>query len=87
MTREKASDENLHDGDKGKKLNQNIELHLVEASWVCLGDTILEILLLLNGCNVANGIEKSFKLGDIRLIIHLPFDLENIGIYEERKRT
>lgn len=85
LDKRKASDENLHEGNQCKKLKQNIELHLAEASWACLTDALIEILLQVHGCTVVNGAEKSFGSGDIRLVVHLPSGLENTRQSEERK--
>lgn len=67
----KASDENLDEDVASKKLNQNIELHLAEASWVALADAVLEILFPLNAQGSLTETEKANKSGDIRLSINI----------------
>ncbi|PON67874.1 Signal transduction response regulator [Parasponia andersonii] len=80
----KAADE-LDEGIARKKLNQNLELHLAEASWVGLADALLEVLLPLNCCHVEKGVEKAYGSGDAKLIIRLPSASENAFGSEERK--
>lgn len=84
LDKRKATDSTLDDGISCKKLNQNIDLHLAEASWVNLADALLEVLLQLNGCHVKDT-EKVYRSGDVRLIIHLPSGSENSVKSEERK--
>lgn len=85
LDKRKATDENLDESIVLKKLNQNIELHLAEASWGALADALLEILLPLNGCGSEMGAEKVYRSGDVRLSIYLPSSSENvIGAVERR---
>lgn len=85
LDKRKATDGTLDDSIACKKLNQNIELHLAEASWSGLADALLEVLLPLNGCHVEKGADKVYRSGDVRLIIHLPSSSENTMRSEERK--
>ncbi|GMI95007.1 Calcineurin Binding protein 1 [Hibiscus trionum] len=68
----KAPDENIDEGTALKKLNQNIELQIAEASWAALVDGLLGILLPLNGCGSEVGTGKSYRSGDVRLSILFP---------------
>ncbi|XP_012492972.1 calcineurin-binding protein 1 isoform X1 [Gossypium raimondii] len=68
----KAPDENLDEGTALKKLNQNIELQIAEASWAALIDGLLGILLPLNGCGSEVGTGKLYRSGDVRLSILFP---------------
>lgn len=77
LGKRKAADDNLEEGTACKKLKQNLELHMAEASWVGLTDVLLDILLPLNCCHVEKGGEKANRSGDVRLIIHLPSGSEN----------
>ncbi|XP_054788737.1 calcineurin-binding protein 1 isoform X2 [Prosopis cineraria] len=63
----KATDENLDEVVAFKKLNQNVEIHLTEASWVALADALLDILFPLNAQSSDTEHEKASKSGDIRL--------------------
>ncbi|XP_024930366.2 calcineurin-binding protein 1 isoform X2 [Ziziphus jujuba] len=85
LDKRKATDGTLDDGISCKKLNQNIELHLAEASWASLADALLQVLLPLNGCHVKKDTEKLYRSGDVRLIIHLPSSSENSVRSDERK--
>ncbi|KAF7817092.1 calcineurin-binding protein 1 isoform X1 [Senna tora] len=67
----KATNENLDEGVAFKKLNQNIELNLTEASWVALADALLEILCPLNVQSSETEPEKSSRSKDIRLSINI----------------
>ncbi|KAJ4708134.1 Tetratricopeptide repeat (TPR)-like superfamily protein [Melia azedarach] len=85
IDKRKATDENIDEGVACKKMNQNIEICLAEASWVALADALLEILLPLNGCGPETGVEKSDRSGDVRLAICLPSSSEIImGLGENR---
>ncbi|CBI20600.3 unnamed protein product, partial [Vitis vinifera] len=81
----KAEDENIGEGISLKKQNQNIDLHLAEASWAALTDALLAILHPLNGCGSELGAEKMCTSPNIRLSIHLPSSAENIVPPGERK--
>ncbi|XP_052208755.1 calcineurin-binding protein 1 isoform X2 [Diospyros lotus] len=85
LDKRKATDENLDEGPS-KKLNQNIELHLAEASWTALADALLGILLPLSGSNSREGSGKLCKSGDIRLRIQLPHGSENTVWTVEKNR-
>ncbi|KAM6562519.1 hypothetical protein CsatB_022517 [Cannabis sativa] len=85
LDKRKAADENLDEGIACKKLNRNLELHLAEASWVGLADALLDVLLPLNCSHLGKGGEKSYRSGDVKLIIHLRSASENASGWEERK--
>ncbi|XP_041019240.1 calcineurin-binding protein 1 isoform X3 [Juglans microcarpa x Juglans regia] len=86
LDKRKATDESLEENVALKKLNQNIDVHLTEASWAALADALLEILLPLHGCASEMGAEKGYKSGDVRLNVHLPCRSENVmGRTVERK--
>ncbi|XP_062097200.1 calcineurin-binding protein 1 isoform X2 [Humulus lupulus] len=85
LDKRKATDENLDEGIACKKLNQNLELHLAEASWVSLADVLLDVLLPLSCCHLEKDGEKSYRSGDVKLLIHVPFASENASGMEERK--
>ncbi|KAE8687620.1 hypothetical protein F3Y22_tig00111013pilonHSYRG00255 [Hibiscus syriacus] len=68
----KAPDENLDEDTALKKLNQNVELQIAEASWAALIDGLLGILLPLNGYGSEVGTGKSYRSGDVRLSILFP---------------
>lgn len=88
LDKRKATDEYQDEGIGCKKLKQNIELYLVEASWEALADVILEILLPLHGCGSETGAEKGCRSGDVRLAIHLPSGSETInGTRREKQDT
>ncbi|OMO66888.1 Tetratricopeptide-like helical [Corchorus capsularis] len=65
----KAPDEDLDEGSALKKLNQNIDLQLTEASWAALADALVGILLPLKGCGLEVGSGKLRRSGDVRLSI------------------
>lgn len=81
----KAEDERIGEGISLKKQNQNIDLHLTEASWGALADALLGILHPPNGCGSEQGNEKMCTSPNIRLSIHLPSIVENIVLSGERK--
>ncbi|XVE70975.1 hypothetical protein DITRI_Ditri10aG0113000 [Diplodiscus trichospermus] len=81
----KAPDDNLDEGIALKKMNQNLELQLAEASWVALADGILGILLPLNGCGSDVRIGKLHRSGDVRLRILLPPSSEIVMEPVEKK--
>uniref|UniRef100_A0A803QRQ8 Uncharacterized protein n=1 Tax=Cannabis sativa TaxID=3483 RepID=A0A803QRQ8_CANSA len=85
LDKRKAADENLDEGIACKKLNHNLELHLAEDSWVGLADALLDVLLPLNCSHLGKGGEKSYRSGDVKLIIHLRSASENASGWEERK--
>ncbi|KAG6649279.1 calcineurin-binding protein 1 isoform X3 [Carya illinoinensis] len=78
LDKRKATDESLEENVALKRLNQNIDVHLTEASWAALADALLEILLPLHGCASEMGAEKGYKSGDVRLNVHLPCRSENV---------
>ncbi|CAK9178709.1 unnamed protein product, partial [Ilex paraguariensis] len=49
LEKRKATNNDQDDGILSKKVNQNIELYIPEASWTALADILLEILLPLSG--------------------------------------
>lgn len=73
----KLTDQNLEEGVAAKKLNQNIELQLSEASWASLADALLGILLPPSQCILEQGSDILYKSGDIRLNIKLIHSSEN----------
>jgi calcineurin-binding protein cabin-1 len=85
LDKRKATDENLDESAALKKLNQNIELNLAEASWVALVDALLAIILPLHGSGSEMGAEKGYGSRDLRLSIHLPSSSENVTRTVERK--
>lgn len=72
----KATNENLDVDVAFKKLNQNKDIHLTEASWVALADALLEILLPLNLQSSEVDPGKTCNSPDIRLRINLPCSSE-----------
>lgn len=67
----KATNENLDEDVPYKKLKQNKDLHLKEASWVALADALLETLLPLNLQSSDMDSEKASYSPDIRISIKL----------------
>lgn len=72
----KASNENLDEDVAFKKLKQNKDLDLTEASWVALADALLEILLPSNLQISEVELKKTCNSPDIRLSINLPCSSE-----------
>ncbi|PNY03770.1 TPR repeat protein [Trifolium pratense] len=72
----KANNENLDEDVAFKKLNQNKDLYLSEASWVALADALLEILLPSNLQISEVEPKKTCYSPDIRLRINLPCSSE-----------
>jgi len=72
----KANNENLDEDVAFKKLKQNKDLHLTEASWVALADALLEILLPSNLQISEVELKKTCNSPDIRLRINLPCSSE-----------
>ncbi|WJX42066.1 hypothetical protein P8452_29339 [Trifolium repens] len=72
----KANNENLDDDVAFKKLNQNKDLYLSEASWVALADALLEILLPSNLQISEVEHKKTCNSPDIKLRINLPCSSE-----------
>lgn len=85
LQKRKATNENLDETVALKKLNQNIEVHLAEASWASLADALLEILLPLHGGGSEMVGRKGYRSGDVRLNVHLPCSSENVMGTMERK--
>ncbi|XP_058189790.1 calcineurin-binding protein 1 isoform X2 [Rhododendron vialii] len=77
LDKRKLRDQNLEEGIASKKLNQNIELQLSEASWTSLADALLRILHPPTECISEQGSDKLHKSGDIRLDIKLTHCPEN----------
>ncbi|XP_037496930.1 calcineurin-binding protein 1 [Jatropha curcas] len=70
VDKRKTTDENVDESTACKKLKQNIELCLPEASWAALADALLEILLPLNGRESDMRNRKEYRSGDVRLTLH-----------------
>ncbi|KAK3213035.1 hypothetical protein Dsin_017741 [Dipteronia sinensis] len=87
IDKRKAADDNLDESVTRKKLNQNIDLCLSEASWVALADALLEILLPLNGCGSEMAAEKGYRSGDVKLAIRLPSSSDIVMGLGEQKGT
>ncbi|XAR70823.1 hypothetical protein NMG60_11027828 [Bertholletia excelsa] len=85
LDKRKETDETLDDGIASKKLDQNIELQLAEASWAAFADALLEILLPVGGCGSEQGSDKLYKSGEIRLNIKFPYGSETILGHMENK--
>lgn len=85
LDKRKATDGTLDDSNACKKLKQDIELPLAEASWSGLADALLEVLRPLNSCNVEKGADKAYLSGDVRLVVQLPSSSESTVKSEERK--
>ncbi|XP_062023853.1 calcineurin-binding protein 1 isoform X1 [Rosa rugosa] len=85
VDKRKATQALLEEGVASKKLNQSMDLNLVDATWAALADALLDILLPLNGCRSEMGNAKEYRSGDIRLILHLPSSSEGNRGSEERK--
>ncbi|CAK9175445.1 unnamed protein product [Ilex paraguariensis] len=64
LEKRKATNNDQDDGILSKKLNQNIELYIPEASWTALADILLEILLPLSGSGYEQEPEKLTRSGD-----------------------
>ncbi|GAV56976.1 TPR_11 domain-containing protein [Cephalotus follicularis] len=85
LGKRKATDEYLGEVVALKKLDQKIELHLVEASWAALADALLEIILPLNGHHSEMGSEKEHRSGDVILAIHFRSSTEiDLGSAERK---
>ncbi|KAI3468164.1 hypothetical protein Pfo_024827 [Paulownia fortunei] len=67
----KAMDEDLDRTTASKKLKQNIEVQLSEASWIALVGELLEILHPLSTSGFKPETER-YRSGDVRLTIQLP---------------
>ncbi|XP_056176795.1 calcineurin-binding protein 1 isoform X4 [Syzygium oleosum] len=72
----KAADDNPDMGAPVKRLNQKVELLLVEASWSSIVSGLLDILVPLSGCGSERD-DKELRSGDVCLDIKLPSVLEN----------
>lgn len=70
----KAIDDDIDEGVASKKLKQQIELTLEEASWTGLADALSRIL---SGQTSEQGFDKVYRSGDINLNIKVPQKLEN----------
>ncbi|KAG8375629.1 hypothetical protein BUALT_Bualt10G0120200 [Buddleja alternifolia] len=80
----KATDEDLDKTSASKKLKQNIEVQLSEASWIGLACELLEILRPLS----TSGLEpetESCRSGDVRLSLKLPPSSEKLMGFAETK--
>ncbi|KAL7159263.1 hypothetical protein ABFS83_01G016200 [Erythranthe nasuta] len=67
----KSTDEHLDTTIASKKLKQNIEVQLSEASWIALVGRVMEILRPLSTSGIESETERYIS-GDVRLTIHLP---------------
>lgn len=74
LDKRKSIEENIDDGVEPKKLKQQIELTLKEASWTSLSDALSRTLL---GQTSQQGSGKIYRSGDISLSIKVPHELEN----------
>lgn len=83
QNKRKAINDELVEGVAAKKLNQNLDVHLAEATWIALVDALLDILLPSNVTGTKVVTEDSCRKGDTRLIIHLPQSSENVISFEE----
>lgn len=80
--------EDIDEGVACKKLSQNIELCLPEASWAALTECLLEILRPLNGSSSETGAIKEYRSGDVRLTIRLPSFMDVVtGSTEDKLLT
>ncbi|XP_004291149.1 PREDICTED: uncharacterized protein LOC101292862 [Fragaria vesca subsp. vesca] len=85
VDKRKATQALLEEGVASKKMNQNMDLNVPDATWAALADALLDILLPLNGCRSEMRDAKEYRSGDMRLIIHLPSSSEGNRGSEERK--
>lgn len=81
--RNTTNDDDLVEGVAAKKLNQNLDVQLAEATWTALVDALLDILLPSNATGSKVVTEGSCRNRDTRLIIHLPQSSENVVSFEE----
>lgn len=81
----KAPDESLDEGTAPKKMKQDIELQIAEASWAALADGLLGILLPLNACGSEVRSGKLHRSGDVRLDILFPSSSEIVMEPVEKK--
>lgn len=77
LDKRKATSDDLNDSST-KRLNQDITLHLPEASWTALAGELLGILMPLNGNDPKNEAHDLYRSADVRLIIHLPSSSDNV---------
>jgi calcineurin-binding protein cabin-1 len=68
VNKRKSTDTDIGEDVSSKKLNQNVELNLLDASWTNLAGSLIELLCPGN---------SEGNRGDIRVIIHLPLNLKN----------
>ncbi|CAK9180111.1 unnamed protein product [Ilex paraguariensis] len=85
LEKRKATNNDQDDGILSKKLNQNIELYIPEASWIAFADTLLEILLPLSGSSCEQDPGKLARSRDVRLSIQLPHSSRIVMGFGERK--
>ncbi|XP_038900247.1 calcineurin-binding protein 1-like [Benincasa hispida] len=85
IDKRKAGGEDLDEDVKVKRSNQNIDVHLVEVSWVGLVDALLDILLPLSGCGSEVEVEKALRSGDVRLRICLAPSSDRSSAFMGRK--
>lgn len=83
QNKRKATNDELVEGVSAKKLNQNLDIHLAEATWTALVDALLDILLPSNVTGSKVVTENSCRNGDTRMIIHLPQTSGNVISFEE----
>ncbi|KAM7493376.1 hypothetical protein LguiB_027985 [Lonicera macranthoides] len=85
LDKRKATSADLDEGVPSKKLNQNLELHLTEASWTTLAGALVGILNPSDGRGSEIGADIPCKSGDIRVIIRLPHSSEiDMGFMENK---
>ncbi|KAL8113567.1 calcineurin-binding protein 1 [Apium graveolens] len=85
QNKRKATNDEIVEGVSAKKLNQNIDVHLAEATWTALVDALLDILLPSNVAGSKAVTEESCRNRGTRLIIHLPQTSGNVISFEERR--
>ncbi|KAL3844213.1 hypothetical protein ACJIZ3_001616 [Penstemon smallii] len=84
LEKRKATDEDLENTMTSKKLKQNNEVQLMEASWIALTGELLEILLPLSRSGYESETE-SYISRDVRLTIRLPPSSATLTCFVEKK--
>lgn len=79
LDKRKATNHDPEDNSATKRLNQNMILHLPEASWTALASELLGILIPLNESDPKKGAHESYRSADVRLSIHLPSSSDNVA--------
>nr|XP_043628202.1 calcineurin-binding protein 1 [Erigeron canadensis] len=83
LDKRKTTNHDLDEGSAAKRLNQNMMVHLPEASWTALAGELLGILTPLNECDPKKGAQEPYRSADIRLIIHMPSSSDSVS-YERK---